>query len=268
MAADVTADAYFAIVPEWVLDSGVSGNAVKLYAILRRYADNATGEAHPSRRTLATRMGFSRPQSIDPIVQELVQASAVSTFERWTHAGDQDSNGYHVRTQAPHRVVRQSAPPVVRQSARGVVRETAHKPEPVELEPEELEGPRKRGSRLPESFAVDDVMRQWAKVNAPSVDVVAETEIFREHWGSKAGRDAVKVNWRLTWQTWMRRQHGWNVDRGWKPTTRAANVTDEVLAEQKAAWCAEHGITVAEWDAHEGDEAWRAEVIRRGGSAG
>jgi hypothetical protein len=134
----------------------------------------------------------------------------------------------------------------------------------LEDQEKEEQGPRKRGSRISESFAVDEAMRVWAAVNAPSVDVVSETETFKEYWGSKAGRDAVKVNWRLTWQSWMRRQHGWNVDRGWKPAASVGNASDELLAEQKAAWCAAHGVTVAEWDAHEHDDAWRAEVIGRG----
>jgi hypothetical protein len=137
--ADVTADQYFAIVPEWVLDDTRTANAVKLYAILRRYADKASGEAHPSRRTLANRMRFSRPQTIDPIVEELVSIGAIIVHERWNEAGDRDSNGYTIISTPPNRV---GAPP-----ARGGVPETvqrvgappAHKPEspePESVEPE------------------------------------------------------------------------------------------------------------------------------------
>lgn len=139
MSADVYADDYYAIVPEWVLNETRTGNAVKLYALLRRYADKASGEAHPSRRTLAKRMRFSRPQSIDPIVRELVEIGALEVFERWTESGDQDSNGYRVLSQRPHGVVRETAPPVVRSSARQVVRQTAHNPqsqEPQSVEPQ------------------------------------------------------------------------------------------------------------------------------------
>lgn len=132
------------------------------------------------------------------------------------------------------------------------------------IQGEDQEGRRSRGTRISEGFAVDDLMRAWVASNAPSVDVVPETETFREYWGAKAGRDAVKVNWRLTWQSWMRRQHQWNVDRGWKPQVRVLNATDELLAEQKAEWCAAHGTTPAEWDAHEGDDVWRAAVMARG----
>lgn len=140
--AEITSDTgYFAQVPEWVLDSGVSGNAVKLYAILRRYADYRTLYAHPSRKTLAERMGFSRPASVDPLVRELVDIGAVEVIERWTEHGDRDSNGYRVLSVSPVEVVRESGPRVVGQSGPRVVRESGQqKREPLEREPLEREG--------------------------------------------------------------------------------------------------------------------------------
>lgn len=43
-----------------------------------------------------------------------------------------------------------------------------------------------------------------------------------------------------------------------------ADVTAEMLAEQKAAWCEVHGVTVAEFDEHEHDLEWIEAVSRRG----
>jgi len=40
------------------------------------------------------------------------------------------------------------------------------------------------------------------------------------------------------------------------------NATAELLAEQKAAWCADHHVTVAEFDAHHDDHAWILAVSR------
>lgn len=40
------------------------------------------------------------------------------------------------------------------------------------------------------------------------------------------------------------------------------NATSEMLAEQKAAWCADHGITVEEFDEHEDDHEWIRAVQR------
>lgn len=42
------------------------------------------------------------------------------------------------------------------------------------------------------------------------------------------------------------------------------DVTAEMLAEQKAAWCEAHGVTVEEFDEHEGDIEWIEAVSRRG----
>jgi len=38
------------------------------------------------------------------------------------------------------------------------------------------------------------------------------------------------------------------------------SATDELLAEQKAAWCEAHGVTVAEFDANQHDLEWVTSV--------
>lgn len=53
----------WSIVPEWVLDAQVSDRAVRLYALLGRYADR-NGESFPSRQTLAKRLGCSESSAI------------------------------------------------------------------------------------------------------------------------------------------------------------------------------------------------------------
>lgn len=65
--------------------------------------------------------------------------------------------------------------------------------------------PRKRGSRIPDDFAVSAEMVEWARRNTPHVDGRYETEQFRDYWLSKAGRDAAKIDWVRTWQSWMRK---------------------------------------------------------------
>lgn len=63
----------FVQVPYW-LTTHVSPQAVVLYMHLYNFTDYRTGEAlHPvSRRNLAELMGYSRPQSVDNLVKELV----------------------------------------------------------------------------------------------------------------------------------------------------------------------------------------------------
>jgi hypothetical protein len=99
MASDQPTPVYsdtgpFAIVPEWLLVADVSDRAVRLYAVLARYADQA-GECWPMRRTLADRLGCS-VDSVDRAVRELKKAGAVRVEPRRTAGGDQTSNTYTV----------------------------------------------------------------------------------------------------------------------------------------------------------------------------
>lgn len=64
--------------------------------------------------------------------------------------------------------------------------------------------PRKRGSRIPDDFAVDQAMVAWAREHTPNVDGKRETEKFIDYWRSKTGKDATKLDWVATWRNWMR----------------------------------------------------------------
>lgn len=60
-----------------------------------------------------------------------------------------------------------------------------------------------RGTRLPTDFAVTAEMVDWARERVPHVDGRLETEKFINHWRSKTGRDATKLDWAATWRNWM-----------------------------------------------------------------
>ncbi|RBO87562.1 helix-turn-helix domain-containing protein [Nocardia puris] len=77
---DVSTDGYFAILPEWLLYADVSDRAVRLYAILRRYAEGAS--ERPSRATIAARMRTS-VKSVDRALRELEELGAVTIRHRW-----------------------------------------------------------------------------------------------------------------------------------------------------------------------------------------
>lgn len=47
-------------------------------------------------------------------------------------------------------------------------------------------------------------MVAWARKNTPLVDGKFETDQFIDYWASKPGQAGVKLDWRRTWQTWMR----------------------------------------------------------------
>jgi len=90
----VTADDYYAIIPEWVLDTA-SARAVQVYGFLRRYADKGSLQSKPSRATLAKRARCSR-NTIDRALNELVDIGALTVTPRFDDHGDRTSNLYHL----------------------------------------------------------------------------------------------------------------------------------------------------------------------------
>ena len=71
----------FSIIPEWVIVAEVSHGAVRLYALISRYADYATGEAFPSRATLGSRLRVST-DTVDRFIKELVGIGALTVIRR------------------------------------------------------------------------------------------------------------------------------------------------------------------------------------------
>lgn len=77
--------------------------------------------------------------------------------------------------------------------------ESLLRPPPSEEEPAK----RKRPTRIPEDWKIDDGLREWAAEKIPGLDIDAETETFVDWWIAE-GR--TKVDWRRTWMVWMRKQ--------------------------------------------------------------
>lgn len=83
----ITTDIRFSIVPEQVLDADISDRAVRIYALLARYADNDTGKCFPSRETLAKR-AKCHVRSVGRAIDELIEIGAVEKNHR------KDGNGF------------------------------------------------------------------------------------------------------------------------------------------------------------------------------
>jgi hypothetical protein len=88
----LTADTYFAIIPEWVLDAPISPTAVRCFALLQRYANNHN-TCWPSRTTLANRMRCST-DTVDRALKELVNIDALTIQPRTATAGQPQTNLY------------------------------------------------------------------------------------------------------------------------------------------------------------------------------
>jgi len=82
----------FAMVPEWLLDSNISDRAIRLYAVLVRYADQ-NGRAFPARKRLAERVRCSL-DSVDRATHELVNVGALTVIPRKNADGSPSSNDY------------------------------------------------------------------------------------------------------------------------------------------------------------------------------
>lgn len=66
------------------------------------------------------------------------------------------------------------------------------------------------GKRVPGDFAVTPDMLTWASENVPEIDVIRETENFRDHEFASP-----KTDWLAAWRNWMRRSKGF----GGKPAS-------------------------------------------------
>lgn len=86
----VESDLKFSIVPEWLLDSAVSHKAIRVYAIIARYADNQTMTAWPARATIATRAKCT-VKSVDRAITELVEVGALAKELRRDDTGQRSS---------------------------------------------------------------------------------------------------------------------------------------------------------------------------------
>lgn len=64
-----------------------------------------------------------------------------------------------------------------------------------------------RGSRLPKDWQLPKAWGDWALDEYPqwTADKVRrEAASFRDHWASKTGKDATKLDWLATWRNWCR----------------------------------------------------------------
>lgn len=175
--APVSTDLAFALLPEWLLDADVSAQAIRLYAVLARYADRA-GNAFPSRKALADRLQVRDKKTVDRALKELVDAQAVTVHGRVDEAGDQTSNHYVVHRTPPEGVVaRTPSGGGTNATTQGqgchdgggtdgttVVPQKGHEREPLEREPSEREEKHLVGADAPPAEVPprDDVERLCA----------------------------------------------------------------------------------------------------------
>lgn len=152
---EVKAEYLFAIVPEWVLYANISAHAVRLYAVLNRYAQGK-GECYPSRKRLAGHLAVSK-DTIDRALDDLVELGAIEVTKRQTERGEWRSNLYLVRT-TPPKGVAAPMPPPSRTRAHTVAAPVPTEREPIERE--KLKGTRSR-SASPAATEAERIAKAW-----------------------------------------------------------------------------------------------------------
>lgn len=62
-----------------------------------------------------------------------------------------------------------------------------------------------RGSRIPDSWQLSNDDREYACQRGLSIHATEDMALdFMQYWRAKAGKDAVKMDWHMTWQRWVR----------------------------------------------------------------
>lgn len=89
----------------------------------------------------------------------------------------------------------------------------------------------RRGTRIPDDFAVTAEMVEWARQHAPDVNGRRATEAFLDHFRSAPGQKGVKLDWVATWRNWLRTEQ----DRATRRSTRSGHArqssTDRAVAQ-------------------------------------
>lgn len=66
----------------------------------------------------------------------------------------------------------------------------------------------RRGARLPDPWEPDGAVREWARANAPDVDLAQALAEFCDHWHAVPGQRGTKLDWGKTFRNRLRELQG------------------------------------------------------------
>jgi uncharacterized protein YdaU (DUF1376 family) len=93
----------------------------------------------------------------------------------------------------------------------------------------------KKGTRLPADWQPDSDLLQWAKQKRPDLNLTDTVDSFRDYWHAKAGKDACKLKWNLTFKIWVRGQRASPADVKQNVVRPAETKAQPETPEQKHA---------------------------------
>ena len=199
MEAQITSSRRFAIIDEWILDLPVSDRAIRLYAVLARYADKDTHKAFPSRGLLAERLRCSS-KSVDRAINELIDAQLLVKEQRFNSSlvftltvGTPVSRGVDSGDQG-------GWTPESRGVDTGDDLTITTELEPKELEPIKESTRENRATRLPQDWYPSERLLEMFATKWPNLDQQFEIEDFILYWHSVP---TTKTDWDRTFQRWM-----------------------------------------------------------------
>lgn len=112
------------------------------------------------------------------------------------------------------------------------------------------------GKRLPDDWEIPQEWADWASKERKwhPADVRKEAEVFANHWQSKSGKDAAKLDWRKTWMNWVR--SGFKQDGDYVPeVTKISSSERAEFLRKSIAYYESEGR-------HTETEAWKIELAR------
>lgn len=210
MDAHIRVDRRFAIIDEWVLDLEVSDRALRLYAILLRYADKDTHKAFPSRRTLADRLRCS-PKSVDRAIAELIENRLLTKEQRF------NSSLVFTLSTGVDSGVQGGWSPMSRGVDTGDDLTITTKREPKEREPL-IE---KRTKKTADDYEPSERITEGFDDQYPGLRLDVELEKFRDHHMA-VGSDF--KDWDRAFRKWLRNALQWSPEAR---KMKAQTVSDE-----------------------------------------
>lgn len=198
----IGADIRFSITPDWVLDADISDRAIRIYAILARYADSETLQAFPSRETLAKR-AKCHWRSVDRALDELIAIGAIVKQHRKTDKTYQ-SNLYTVRRVPPGmsggtdtRVTRVLTPQSGGTDTGGNLTIT------TERKPKE----RYRSNKTADDYRASPELLETLASKYEGLNLQEELEKFRDYHAAKGSKFDI---WDRAFQRWVRQAWEWS----------------------------------------------------------
>lgn len=158
---------------------------------------------------------------------------------------ESEPNGNRTQTLTRHQTP-DTTPTVVGGGAGGVASPDDQPPEAPA--PAAAAAATRRGSRLPQDWALPKAWGEWAMAEFPQwspAKVRLEADRFRDHWHAASGKAGTKADWLATWRNWCRSDIAHRDDA----RTGAAQAVEQQAdrrAEETAAYLAEQARHAAQ----------------------